>query len=45
MAEAKSGELEMERDKATGKAKVVERELGRMQRREKRKMKEMDATT
>lgn len=42
MAEAKAGEMEKERDEALGKAKVANRELGRMQRGEKRKMKEAD---
>lgn len=43
VAEAKIGELEKERDGALDKVKIAERELGRMQRREKRKMKEVDA--
>lgn len=43
VAEARSGEVEKDRDEAASKAKVAERELGRMQRREKRKMKEVDA--
>lgn len=43
VAKARTGELEKERDGALDKAKVAERELGRMQRREKRKMKEVDA--
>lgn len=42
VADAKAGELEKERDEAAGKAKVAERELRRIQRREKRNMKEVD---
>lgn len=42
VVEARAAELEIERDVAADKAKKAEHELGRMQRREKRKMKEVD---
>lgn len=42
LVKAKVAELEKERDEAADKAKRAERELGRVQRREKRKMKEVD---
>lgn len=41
-AKARVVELEKKRDEAVGKAKNAERELGKMQRREKRKMNEVD---
>lgn len=39
---ARVAELEKEKDEAEGKAKKAERELGKVLRREKRKMKEVD---
>lgn len=42
LAEARSSEFEKERDEALGTAKKVDRELGRVKRREKNKMKEVD---
>lgn len=42
VAKARAVELEKERDEAAHKAKKAERELGKVQRREKRKMKEVD---
>lgn len=42
VAEARAGELEKEIDETLGKVKKAECEVGKMQRREKRKMKEVD---
>lgn len=41
-AKARAAELEKERDEAADKAKKAERELGRVKRKENRKMKEVD---
>lgn len=41
-ARARAAELEEERDEAADKAKKAEHELGRVQKREKKKMKEVD---
>lgn len=42
VAKARAGQLEEERNEALVKAKKAERELGKVQRREKRKLKEVD---